>query len=95
MLPELLEALRRRGWRNFSLFPRENGLLFGYVEAEESFEKCLEGMHTESAGIVDVAVKGVDAKRHQDQGNSPKCDASRGALILTEWRRHAEDRFLA
>ena len=95
MLPELLEALRRRGWRNFSLFLRENGLLFGYVEAEESFEKCLEGMHTESAGIVDVAAKGVDPKRHQNQGNSPRCDASRGALILTEWRRHAEDRFLA
>ena len=31
----------------------------------------------------------------QDEGNSPKCDASRGALIFTEWRRHAEGRFLA
>ena len=50
-MPELLEALRRRGWRNFSLFPREDGLLFGYVEAEESFEKCLEGMATEEANL--------------------------------------------
>ena len=95
MLPELLEALRRRGWRNFSLFPREDGLLFGYIGAEESFEKCLEGMHTDSTGIVDVAAKGVVAQRHQDQGDSPMCDASKGALNLTEWRRHAEDRFLA
>lgn len=45
--PEMLEALRRHGWRNYSLFMNEDGELFGYVEAEESLEKCLEGMASE------------------------------------------------
>ena len=45
--PEMLESLRRHGWRNYSLFMRDDGLLFGYVEAEESFQKCLEGMAQE------------------------------------------------
>jgi L-rhamnose mutarotase len=49
--PGMLEALSRQGWRNFSLFMREDGLLFGYVEAEESFEKCLEAMATEPANL--------------------------------------------
>jgi L-rhamnose mutarotase len=33
--PELLEALRDAGWRNYSLFLREDGLLVGYVEADD------------------------------------------------------------
>ena len=47
--PELLEALRRHGWRNYSLFMREDGLMFGYFEAEESFRASLEGMSREEA----------------------------------------------
>lgn len=45
--PEMLEALRRTGWRNYSLFMREDGLLFGYFEAEESFQASLAGMAKE------------------------------------------------
>ncbi len=30
--PEMLEALRETGWHNYSLFLREDGLLFGYFE---------------------------------------------------------------
>ena len=45
--PDMLEALRRHGWRNYSLFMREDGLLFGYFEAEESFAASLEGMARE------------------------------------------------
>ncbi|MEM8532194.1 MAG: L-rhamnose mutarotase [Chloroflexota bacterium] len=30
--PEMLDALRAAGWHNYSLFAREDGLLFGYVE---------------------------------------------------------------
>ncbi|MRG59727.1 L-rhamnose mutarotase [Agromyces sp. CFH 90414] len=30
--PDMLEALRRSGWRNYSLFLRDDGLLIGYVE---------------------------------------------------------------
>ena len=33
--PEMLQALRETGWRNYSLFMAEDGLLFGYVETED------------------------------------------------------------
>jgi L-rhamnose mutarotase len=33
--PEMLEALREAGWRNYSLFLREDGLLVGYVECDD------------------------------------------------------------
>jgi len=45
--PEMLDALRRTGWHNYSLFLRDDGLLFGYFEAAESFEASLEGMAKE------------------------------------------------
>jgi L-rhamnose mutarotase len=45
--PEMLDALRRTGWHNYSLFMREDGLLFGYFEAEESFQASLDGMANE------------------------------------------------
>lgn len=32
---DMLQALRETGWRNYSLFLREDGLLFGYVEVED------------------------------------------------------------
>ena len=34
----MLDALSRNGWHNYSLFMREDGLMFGYFEADESFE---------------------------------------------------------
>jgi len=34
--PEMLEALRKTGWHNYSLFMRADGLIFGYFETEES-----------------------------------------------------------
>jgi L-rhamnose mutarotase len=33
--PEMLAALRDTGWRNYSLFLRPDGLLIGYVEADD------------------------------------------------------------
>ncbi len=33
--PEMLTALRDSGWRNYSLFARPDGLLVGYVEADD------------------------------------------------------------
>jgi L-rhamnose mutarotase len=33
--PEMLDALSRNGWRNYSLFMREDGLLFGHFETED------------------------------------------------------------
>jgi L-rhamnose mutarotase len=34
--PEMLQALRQADWHNYSLFLREDGLIFGYFETEES-----------------------------------------------------------
>lgn len=45
--PEMLDALRRNGWHNYSLFVREDGLLFGYFETPESLQSALEGMAQE------------------------------------------------
>ncbi|MFD1938426.1 MULTISPECIES: L-rhamnose mutarotase [Nonomuraea] len=33
--PDMLDALRRTGWRNYSLFLRPDGLLVGYLETED------------------------------------------------------------
>ena len=43
--PEMLQALRETGWRNYSLFLRDDGLLVGYLETPD-FRKALEGMAT-------------------------------------------------
>lgn len=36
--PEMLQALKEAGWHNYSLFIREDGLLFGYFETPESLD---------------------------------------------------------
>ena len=41
--PEMLDALRETGWRNYSLFLRQDGLLVGYLETED-FQSALDGM---------------------------------------------------
>ena len=33
--PEMQAALRETGWHNYSLFLRDDGLLIGYVEADD------------------------------------------------------------
>ena len=43
--PEMLQALRETGWKNYSLFLREDGLVVGYLETSD-FQKALEGMGT-------------------------------------------------
>lgn len=45
--PDMLDALRRTGWHNYSLFMRGDGLLFGYFETPESFQAALDGMSRE------------------------------------------------
>ncbi|MEU7895148.1 L-rhamnose mutarotase [Nonomuraea sp. NPDC049152] len=41
--PDMLDALRRTGWRNYSLFLRPDGLLVGYLETED-FEAARAAM---------------------------------------------------
>jgi len=45
--PEMLAALRKHGWHNYSLFLAEDGLLFGYVETPDGFAAALDGMSKE------------------------------------------------
>jgi L-rhamnose mutarotase len=45
--PEMQEALRRNGWHNYSLFMREDGTLFGYIETPDGFQSALDGMDDE------------------------------------------------
>ena len=41
--PEMLDALRAAGWRNYSLFLRDDGLLVGYLETDD-FAAAQRGM---------------------------------------------------
>jgi L-rhamnose mutarotase len=41
--PEMLAALRVTGWRNYSLFLRDDGLVVGYLETA-NFAKARAGM---------------------------------------------------
>lgn len=45
--PDMLDSLRQNGWHNYSLFIRDDGLLFGYFETAESFQAALDGMSGE------------------------------------------------
>jgi L-rhamnose mutarotase len=38
--PEMLDALRATGWRNYSLFLRDDGLLVGYLETDDFEAAC-------------------------------------------------------
>lgn len=49
--PDMLAALRRHGWRNFSLFMRPDGLMFGYAEVPVSLQRCLDGMAKEEPNL--------------------------------------------
>ena len=45
--PDMLTALRAAGWRNYSLFLRDDGLLVGYLETDD-FDAARAAMeHTE------------------------------------------------
>jgi L-rhamnose mutarotase len=41
--PEMIDALRKTGWHNYSLFLRPDGLLVGYLETP-GFERARAGM---------------------------------------------------
>lgn len=41
---EMLDALSAAGWHNYSLFMRDDGLLFGYFETPDSLESAQAAM---------------------------------------------------
>jgi L-rhamnose mutarotase len=42
--PEMQAALRDSGWHNYTLFLRDDGLLFGYFETPESLQAAQAAM---------------------------------------------------
>ncbi|MCI0712075.1 MAG: L-rhamnose mutarotase [Chloroflexi bacterium] len=42
--PEMLDALSACGWHNYTLFMRDDGLLFGYFETPQSLQAAQEAM---------------------------------------------------
>lgn len=72
--PEMLDALHETGWRNYSLFLRDDGLLVGYFECDD-FHSCICNMserevnrrwQTEMAGFFEQ-LEG----RHADESMVP------------------------
>ena len=55
--PDMLQALRETGWRRYSLFLREDGLLVGYFETPD-LKAAQEGM----------AASEVNARWQRDMG---------------------------
>jgi L-rhamnose mutarotase len=49
--PEMLDALRRTGWHNYSLFMRKDGLMFGYFETPQSYNAASEAIANEEISI--------------------------------------------
>jgi len=45
--PEMLDALRRNGWRNYTIFSTSEGQLFGYFVTPDSFQEALTRMERE------------------------------------------------
>jgi L-rhamnose mutarotase len=45
--PEMLEALRRCGWHNYTLFLDDDGTLFGYFETDGTLHEAVAAMHNE------------------------------------------------
>ncbi len=45
--PDMLDALSRHGWHNYSLFLRDDGLLIGYFETPGTLGEAVAGMSSE------------------------------------------------
>jgi L-rhamnose mutarotase len=46
--PDMQDALRRSGWHNYSLFLGDDGVMFGYFEADTTFNDSLDNMGKEA-----------------------------------------------
>src|SRR5260221_10911866 len=49
--PEMQEALRRTGWHNYTLFIRDDGLIFGYFEASQDLKAAQDAMSHEPINL--------------------------------------------
>jgi len=84
--PEMLAALRDTGWRNYSLFLRDDGLLIGYVEAAD-LQAAQAGMAATAVNArwqAEMAPFFVDLDGRPDEG-----------FLLLEEVFHLEDQLRA
>jgi len=67
--PEMLDALRESGWHNYSLFMREDGLIFGYFETEESLSAAQAKMASQEVNTrwQDFMSSFTDAETRPDE----------------------------
>lgn len=66
--PEMLDALSKTGWSNYSLFLGEDGLLVGYLETED-FESARAAMDaTEVNGRWQAEMSSFFEEGRPDQG---------------------------
>lgn len=81
--PEMQDALRRNGWHNYSLFMREDGLLFGYFETPHSFQAALDGMDKEPINAQWQAFMApyFEAADNQSHADTPHADKMMVELV--------------
>ena len=71
--PDMLTALRAAGWRNYSLFLRDDGLLVGYLETDDfdAARRAMEGTEVNARWQAEMApfFEGLDGR--PDEGMRP------------------------
>jgi L-rhamnose mutarotase len=69
--PDMLRALADSGWRNYSIFARDDGLLVGYVEADDlaAAQAAMEGTEVNARWQAEMArfFVGLEGRR-PDEG---------------------------
>jgi L-rhamnose mutarotase len=69
--PDMLTALRAAGWRNYSLFLRDDGLLVGYLETDDfdAARAAMEGTEVNARWQAEMAPFFEDLEgRRPDEG---------------------------
>ncbi|MEV3985467.1 MULTISPECIES: L-rhamnose mutarotase [unclassified Nonomuraea] len=71
--PDMLDALRRAGWHNYSLFLRDDGLLVGYLETAdfEAARKAMEATEVNARWQAEMAPFFEDLDGRPDEGMRP------------------------
>lgn len=69
--PDMLDALRDAGWRNYSLFVSDSGMLIGYLETDDfgAGLRAMEGTEVNARWQAEMAEFFVDLEgRRPDEG---------------------------
>lgn len=85
--PEMLAALEETGWRNYSLFLRDDGLLIGYVESDDlvAAQAAMAATEVNARWQAEMAPFFVELDGAPDEGNVPLTEV----FHLTDQLAHA------